>query len=762
MNKLLIVTLTILFYTVILAQQNLSIITEIDYDNATRYTGARNIARSTEGYVVVVFEPGSGYTNQEIWYAIYNSAFGTWDVAQLSNSPSNDTGNPAVIANGQGEVYATWKENPGDNKRNAMFSKCSFIDPFTHSWSTPVIADTIDNNAGVLTIDQDINDNPFILFSIWNDPAIFNANIYASYSYDGGITWVTDNLTSVFPTPDYLPFNFVDVNLAPGKNGVMYAAWEDKPQPYTNQYEVLFSEFNPSTGWTLPVVLTPMNDGDPALHRYVDGCTPTGSAVSVYEMGPAGYQYAGLSSVIYLNNGTSECLSSFFNPYYTFPTDDKDQHIADIINFFGILPTDSILVVDDDNKYNNEWVITDALDLLNVQYRVFDCGDNGGMATQVPGPSDLNNKKLVIWFTGDDSNNLAYWNVNDEDNPNLISYLNITGSNLWSVGRDFIYDRYGTAPDDFVSGDFCYNYLGIDSYDVQSWADDGNTGVAQLDMVGGGVSTVNPIAWGNAGTRQGEPTIATDPAGIVHMAYLDDGGDHIFYKTYDGVSWSDSVQIDASDDTTVVQRPNISVDPNHGVYITWMQATEQIAGVNLYNVFYATSPDGGVTWNTAQQLSNTTFINSSGYSIKNPTIGKIVRPAITGVFEGGAEVVWTEANPSSSLGYYIMYARIPYVGTIIGVEDDEVTQPFSFSIEQNYPNPFNPATTIEFTVDKESHVSLDVFNVVGQKVDQIVSDKLTAGSYKYTWDAAGLPSGVYFAKLQSDGRQLTKKLTLLK
>ncbi|NOX19270.1 MAG: exo-alpha-sialidase [Chlorobi bacterium] len=228
-----------------IAQTSPSIITEVDYYNATRYTGARNIARTTDGYLMVVFEPGTGYPdNTEIHYAYYNQAFTSWDLGQLSSSTTQATGVPAIIADESGRLYAAWKEEAADGKRNAMSSKCNFTDEFTYTWSPPVVSDNIDNNTGVLTIDLSDDNDIFILFSIWNDPAIFDANIYASRSTDDGSTWNTANLTSVFPTPNELPLNYIDVSLTDGSDGKMYAAWEDYPSELTNQYETLFSEYS--------------------------------------------------------------------------------------------------------------------------------------------------------------------------------------------------------------------------------------------------------------------------------------------------------------------------------------------------------------------------------------------------------------------------------------------------------------------------------------------------------------------------------------
>jgi len=84
------------------------------------------------------------------------------------------------------------------------------------------------------------------------------------------------------------------------------------------------------------------------------------------------------------------------------------------------------------------------------------------------------------------------------------------------------------------------------------------------------------------------------------------------------------------------------------------------------------------------------------------------------------------------------------------------------TLDQNYPNPFNPTTTIEFDLQKTSEVSLKVFNILGEEVETLVSDRLSAGSYSYDWDARNLASGVYLYRLQASDYIETKKMVVMK
>ena len=88
--------------------------------------------------------------------------------------------------------------------------------------------------------------------------------------------------------------------------------------------------------------------------------------------------------------------------------------------------------------------------------------------------------------------------------------------------------------------------------------------------------------------------------------------------------------------------------------------------------------------------------------------------------------------------------------------------PQTFQVLQNYPNPFNPSTTIEFDLPKTSEVTLKIFNILGEEVATLVSDRLSTGSYSYEWDASNLASGVYLYRLQADEYTETRKMVLMR
>jgi beta-glucosidase len=85
-----------------------------------------------------------------------------------------------------------------------------------------------------------------------------------------------------------------------------------------------------------------------------------------------------------------------------------------------------------------------------------------------------------------------------------------------------------------------------------------------------------------------------------------------------------------------------------------------------------------------------------------------------------------------------------------------------FNLKNNYPNPFNPNTTIEFTLPIASEVTLSIFNILGEEITTVVSERLSPGEYKYKWKADKLSSGVYLYQLKTEEFIKTKKMILMK
>jgi len=135
-------------------------------------------------------------------------------------------------------------------------------------------------------------------------------------------------------------------------------------------------------------------------------------------------------------------------------------------------------------------------------------------------------------------------------------------------------------------------------------------------------------------------------------------------------------------------------------------------------------------------------------------------------------------EPFSSLdwetgfGYFtnelLVDSLIDTLGVPTDVEEIEYPAlPDDYKLAQNYPNPFNPTTVIEFDLPRRSNVSITIFNLLGQKVKELVNEEIAAGSYRVSWDGVlssgqRASSGIYFYRLVTEDFIDTKKMILLK
>jgi hypothetical protein len=123
-------------------------------------------------------------------------------------------------------------------------------------------------------------------------------------------------------------------------------------------------------------------------------------------------------------------------------------------------------------------------------------------------------------------------------------------------------------------------------------------------------------------------------------------------------------------------------------------------------------------------------------------------------------------NVATSGRYAFRLKQIDRDGTFTyshEVHVDVGLAPRIFSLSQNYPNPFNPTTTIEFTLSKDGHAVLEIYDVVGRKVATLFDDVAKAGEYhRAVFDGSRFSSGVYFYRIQAGNLITTRRLVLLK
>jgi hypothetical protein len=99
---------------------------------------------------------------------------------------------------------------------------------------------------------------------------------------------------------------------------------------------------------------------------------------------------------------------------------------------------------------------------------------------------------------------------------------------------------------------------------------------------------------------------------------------------------------------------------------------------------------------------------------------------------------------------------------ITDIKSETLQQPSSFELMQNYPNPFNPSTRIIYSIPEQSKVTLIIYGVAGNEVEILVNEEKPAGAYEIKWNAADLPSGIYFYQVRAGSFVETKKMILMK
>jgi hypothetical protein len=197
-------------------------------------------------------------------------------------------------------------------------------------------------------------------------------------------------------------------------------------------------------------------------------------------------------------------------------------------------------------------------------------------------------------------------------------------------------------------------------------------------------------------------------------------------------SWISStapLPVEMASFTAVAQRNNVDLH--------WNTATE----VNNFGFNVERQDATNTTW------TKIAFVEGSGTSSAPHAYSYIDRGLLPGQY--GYRIVQVDRTGG------LKYSKEMHV--------DVGTAPRVFALSQNYPNPFNPTTTIEFTLPSDGRVVLKVYDITGREQATLLDEERKAGVYQQVvFDASRLASGVYFARLQFGGKQLLKKMLLLK
>ena len=215
--------------------------------------------------------------------------------------------------------------------------------------------------------------------------------------------------------------------------------------------------------------------------------------------------------------------------------------------------------------------------------------------------------------------------------------------------------------------------------------------------------------------------IAVDPINddIVFISFYGFGIPHIYKSIDSGSDW-----LDVSDNLPDIPMPAVIVDPNNSNHI--------YIGTDI-GVFVSTT--GGGNW---QDFNDGLPDVVQGMDLN--IVNDVIR-------------VMTHGNGA--------FER-KLLSTIVNVSENKPHLTSNYKLEQNYPNPFNPTTTIEYQIPEFSHVTVKVYDILGNDIVTLVNEEKPAGKYRLNFNGTELSSGIYFYRINAGNSSITKKMLLIK
>ena len=291
------------------------------------------------------------------------------------------------------------------------------------------------------------------------------------------------------------------------------------------------------------------------------------------------------------------------------------------------------------------------------------------------------------------------------------------------------------------------------------------------------------------------------------VAFLSYSGNSTFitYTTNSGVDWNSTPFSQYSENMQLMDNGKIfacgnfydSTSNNHGFIYTskdyghnWrlidtrfemhkIRAINKNTALAISNYEVYRSIDSGESWSVVKS-SNDYYKYFDNFAFKDSLNGTL-KIAYELYRTSDAGLHWTKSSLSMPLWGGVDYMEYNNMGDLIVIggnsmciylnqdyspneknRKQETYVPSGFTLNQNYPNPFNPSTMISYSIPRNSFVHLKVFDILGNDVAELVNEQKPAGSYEVKFDAASLPSGVYFYQLTAGEFIQTKKMILLK
>ena len=188
--------------------------------------------------------------------------------------------------------------------------------------------------------------------------------------------------------------------------------------------------------------------------------------------------------------------------------------------------------------------------------------------------------------------------------------------------------------------------------------------------------------------------------------------------------------------------------------------------------FFALKTENGILlkWTTATESNNSGFMVERASSTTSPVQEwqevDFIQGRGTTTEVSDYEYVDIISSPGT---YYYRLKQIDFDGSFnySNIVETEIDGPQVFNLSQNYPNPFNPSTMIKFSLPVDSYVKIELFNTLGEKVDELTNRDYSIGNHQISFDASKLSNGVYYYTISANGIDgssfvSTKKMVLIK
>jgi hypothetical protein len=275
------------------------------------------------------------------------------------------------------------------------------------------------------------------------------------------------------------------------------------------------------------------------------------------------------------------------------------------------------------------------------------------------------------------------------------------------------------------------------------------------------------------------PILAVDRGSNVHVVFSDGTNVYLTSSSDQGATWNTPSRVNNGVETKTALSPWVDAGDAGKVDIQWWATSSgnSMASDAKWKVYFAQVQDAlskhpTILENAATGYFHTGPICVNGTGCAAGTRNLAEYGSTTVYLDGSALIVYPNDQVSSPPQTYFIRqtggptaaapAAAPRQTHLQAAGESGNSAPPTFALGQNYPNPFNPTTVISYTLASSVHVSLKVYNVLGQEVATLVDRTESEGTKSVTLDASRLASGLYIYKLAAGSYIETKRMLLMK